>query len=730
MSSLTNEEKEAIKSNFKDINFVDKITGNNALHLLAMFKEVDEKTLNIYLHILKDKINVKNNDKKNPTVIAVQYSNIRFLNQVEVLIKEGLTVINMDEKIKENKTLFSYACSTSNYDVIIKVLEMGASFNKDDLGYIKNKDVFSDMTMIFLNGKYNDIRYKDINDSFLEFKIYNLDDFEIKGEIGSGSFGTAINVRNKLTGIECVLKKFKIENNDPNEEKIFLTDDSIKDIIFLRTLNRHNEAAAKIYGIIFSGVDYYIVMEKLDRTFIENLKLFKENSNNRDKYISFIKKILKECLICIDRNSDAGFIHCDLKGNNMMIDGKGKAKFIDYGFSSFLGISPASKLINHTIHTGSYVTRDGSRENVSREYIIDSYKVKIEKGYIGFNYDVASLGLMFIQCLFGYYRFISHNGKIYIGEKDVDVFYKNESITEGLIKNYGKEISDILTEMIEVNPNIRKSTKEFLNYPIFGATNKLIIPNLEITYIDNDESSEYIEMEDYIILNIINNFVLYNTVTQKNYKRCGFNNYDGIIETYKNDKFYLPKDNPNILLAKNFIIKNNIVDSLDCIFNAISVFNELNYKDIIPKDETEYFYTYFIQNIIRFYRLIYDDASHTPIKLFQNFYKKNKPTEFEKFTDENNKNMLTQEFLITLDNFYNLKPIMSFYGYIKFILQTVCTDPKSIVRDCHGMIYNLFKIIGGNSDLDVGIYNLFDIIKYCHHVIPDHIEIDMKPSFL
>lgn len=722
-TDFTNDEKRVIGLNFIDLNFVDKVTGNNILHLLAMLPNIHENVLDRVLDGAKEKINDINNELKTPLVPAIKCCNIVFLNKVEKLMKSKKVFIDMDKIIKGRLTYFSYACFTSNYDIIIKVLEMGSSFNKDDLGYITNKDVMDNIVMIFLDGKYTDIRYKDIDDSIVEFKIYDLNDFIIQSTSGEGTYGVARIVMNKQTGRECILKEFKTRESKNGEEKLFINRDSIKDITFLRSLNRHNEAAAKIYGIIFSQTGYYIVLEKLDRTWHDHFRILSKYSNNKVKYISLIKKLLKESLICIDRNSDAGIIHCDLKSDNMMIDGKGKAKFIDYGFSSFLGISGNISLISHTIHEGSYVTRDGSREGYTKEYILDGQSVQIPKGYIGFNYDIASLGLMFIQGIFGHNRYISHNGILYVNKEKLGDNFTRENIQyTSLVNNYGQEIVNILMEMIEVNPNIRKTAKELLSNHIFDVTDRLVIPNIELTNLRNVNKSNK---------ELLNNFRRYNTITSDNYKRCGFNNYDGIIETYQNDKFYLSKDTDIMILAKKFIIDNMSHFSLETIFNGIAVFNELNYKGVIPKNETSYFYMLFLYNILRFYTVIYDDELVSNTKeLLKSSYLSKYPEDYEVYTDETDKLMLTQEFLITLDTFYILRPIMSFYGYIKFILQAICTNEELIREDCNNMISNLYRILVGESDLNNEIYTLYDIMKYCHYMSPNHIEIDMKPSFL
>ena len=138
-------------------------------------------------------------------------------------------------------------------------------------------------------------------------------------------------------------------------------------------------------------------------------------------------------------------------------------------------------------------------------------------------------------------------------------------------------------------------------------------------------------------------------------------------------------------------------------------------------------------NMIKFYQIIYDSKEanmRTIIRDFTNYMTNERQNVNRTIYDLDNYDFLSQKFLRDLDIFYTLKPIMVFYGYFKFIFQVICLDENMINTNCVNILENLDKIILGDLNPGVRYINLFDLIKYCHHIIPDKIPINMPPSFI
>ena len=229
-----------------------------------------------------------------------------------------------------------------------------------------------------------------------------------------------------------------------------------------------------------------MILEYLERTLSDQYLLISHIIfNNIEKFKQY-KRLIYEMLICVDGNSREGIIHCDSKGDNLMIYSKGRVRNIDYGYSYYLGISPLKDNINHRIHGGNYLMQDGRPERIEKDGTITQRKIifknnigieifSIDSGYLSYNLDVASIGLFFIQMIVGYtYRYLFHNGKIYrFSNKDEDIrcisyiIYEDTTIIQKLKDKYGDELTNLIFTMIEINWLIRPTAKELIFGHIF-----------------------------------------------------------------------------------------------------------------------------------------------------------------------------------------------------------------------------------------------------------------------
>lgn len=730
LNTIDNYDKFEIHNNFPNIKYVGLTSKNTVLHLIAMLTGEFKRFLPLLNRILKNKlvnINAVNSQNETCLHLGLKYCNYEFTKYI-------LENSNPNLYIKEstNKTIFEYACVRGNLDVIILLLEKETPYTSKDIAFISDDNIRNRVYEILFNDK--SIPYEEPNienlpeDSF--FKIYGEQDFiyDQTQPLGAGSFGLTFLVVDKYTGKKCVIKKF-IGNKGP-----IYSDQEIKDIVFLRSLKKRRHTV-QIYGVfIDSKSDVYMVMEYLHMTLHERLKIIKEIKNKEDRIKQF-KNILYEIILCVDGNSNAGIIHCDTKSNNMMINSSGIVKYIDYGWSYYLGISPIISNINHSIHTASYLIKDGARENTIFYFYENDINIfSIESGYLGLNLDVASISMIFIKDFFsGMGLLCSHKGKFYknvkrVNKQDIpsitdpninDIFTLEEdtTFTEKLIELYGLEITNFLILMLEIDNNIRPMAKELLNDKFFGRNSIKYPKDLVLTNLNNTGLRPM--------------FDLYNTVTQKNYLRHGFVYFDNIINHYSEDtaifiktnninydatmqflKRYINIISPDALCSTIFYI-NDCIDranrGLDSPFNI----NDLDSDMIIPLV------------IIVSYSVIYEDPPDMNIKYIMRELAKN--PKFDRKTTEKKIIEITDK-LRRDPGFYKIKPIMLYIGYIKFILQVVCIDEnkiKTIILDLiKKVIERVFDHPKTSSNREsIEELNIFNTVKYHYNQIPDKIDL-------
>lgn len=725
---LDNDDRTQFNSGFPNINYIGSKSKNTVLHIMSLFKNRYNEYLPRIDRILKDHprmINAVNSRKRTFLHEAFKYINYE-------LIKHILNNYEIDLYIKDDKnlTLFSWACSRGILEIIIKLLEKGSPYFESDIKLISDDTIRQQVGDILFGNK--SIEYDISLDEDLPeddtFKIYKDDDFifDQKQTAGKGTYGVAIVVVDKNTGKKCVLKKF----GSLEDGKYFYDDQVVRDITYLRCLKKRKHTV-QIYGVFIDNTNrLYIVMEFLEREISDQFKLIR-NVKDINKRREYYKYLLYELLIGVDSNSKTGINHCDTKANNLMINKFGIAKYIDYGFSYYNGISPYIGNVNKRIHNGIYLSQDGRPEKTTIEYynVKDTHKIlfTIKQGFIGYNIDIPSIGMMFVHLITGYTtnRCIYHNGELYFNVKPLSPDESKFSVEvlnsekQSLINEYGNELFNFIMKLLEVDPNIRPTAKELLSDPFFGRDPIDYPRNLELTNIDFNYSGEHPDKE--FIKKILSN---YNTITANNYVRTGFVYFDDILKNWSNDTLRIVKrDNVYHKNLKELLeICNYRYICEDAFFNAIIYINESLINGVFTLDELRRNDNIYMISILAYFIKMYSDEKFDFTQISNYKYSVSKDTLKILVGDASNR-------MIKDTNFFKMKPIMLYVGYIKFIMQAICKDKVKIENIMIQLVTNLYSLLTDrNSPIPEGEYNIFEFVKYAYQIIPNKIEINMPSS--
>lgn len=703
---------------FNNLNYIGNSSKNTVLHLMAMaqfkFDLYKPRILEILTNKLID-VNYINSRKRTCIIEAIKFKNWEF---VKLVIENS----DIDLSVVDDKELnaFQFSCYYDNPEIASLILDHINNIEYSDITVTSNISDLNERNKLIVKiykKFYSSKSLYSTDDP--EFKIYSENDFTISSDKvkGVGSYGVVNIAIEKSTGKEVVVKRF---NNNINDKHF--SDDIIKDVCFLKTLNRYG-TSTKIYGIMYDSNGYiYMVMESLDKNLSEKIKL--TSMLPKDIRETAFFDLLKEILICIDVNSKVGIIHCDTKDNNMMTDKNKNTRYIDYGFSYFLGISPYFYIANRPIHSGSYLSNDGYYHPVNKPveyYDEDNLSIKffsIEKGFTGLNIDIPSAAFMILTQTIGKHDNLYgvHEDTIYTNIKNVGVPYFcsanprfSDKIKGQMIEMFGQSLTLTLMDMMKINPTERPTAREILNSKFFN--NKLVIPEAI------DLSSISLVNNNSISTNTIYNMTSrYNTISTQQYLRGGFVYYDDIYDHWKDVKVKLIRGKSEVrnLFTKVFSLANKRNISLDAFFSSVYYMcDRYSETNSLPPNSYER-----MCYIMMSYSKLYEDSGFDEDALINVMMASN-------MTKDEAIALCTEMFNnIKYDpTFFQMRPTMLFVGYIKFILMATCKE--SYINDIIGrFIVDLYKFITGSVGENITM-KISDIVKKVYNELPGSIPINI-----
>ena len=273
-----------------------------------------------------------------------------------------------------------------------------------------------------------------------ELKNIDLNDIVLKEVIGRGAFGeihSAI-IENK----EYAVKIMNIEAND--DEIVNLIINELKTVV---TLDHENIIKTHTY-ILNNYEKVYIIMELCKYGSLKNF-ITKHPITN----LSILATITKQLLLGLKYMHENGYVHRDIKADNILVNDKGIIKLCDFGISNKIYDDVTHKKIYRHTFTG---TLNWLSPEIANN---EKYDEKT---------DIWSLGVTLLQL---------YNGKpplcnlfgikllLKIAEGNLNINYDK----------YPEELSSFLKHCLCVDTKERYSCKDLLNHKFIKLADENIL---------------------------------------------------------------------------------------------------------------------------------------------------------------------------------------------------------------------------------------------------------------
>lgn len=186
--------------------------------------------------------------------------------------------------------------------------------------------------------------------------------YRIEREIGQGGMGIVyLAAYTETFGAETFKKKVALKTISPQQKldakniKIFL-----QEIKTLAELEHPNIARFLDIGTSEKGKPFF-VMEYVDG--LSLIEYCNKNKLSINERLAFFRKILD----AIDYSHHKGFIHCDIKPNNILVSADGTPKVIDFGIASKYGSFISDKKTQTTFLQRAFTLNYASPEQLRGE---------------------------------------------------------------------------------------------------------------------------------------------------------------------------------------------------------------------------------------------------------------------------------------------------------------------------------------------------------------------------
>lgn len=271
--------------------------------------------------------------------------------------------------------------------------------------------------------------------------------------IGQGTYGVVYKAQHTQSKEIVAVKRIKFESQEEG-----IPSSAIREIALLKELKHPN--IVELYDVVHSQHRLTLIFEYCDwdlRKYMQS----REDPLTEDEVISFTYQLLKALEYIHSQN----IIHRDIKPQNILINRKGELKLADFGLarSTFIPV-----------------------DSLSTEVITRWYRppeiLQGNKNY-GFPVDVWSAGCVVVEMITGQPLFMCDTNEELMekvtsvfGSKVVEEAFpeipKHEAPIEPIgldkfIPKTSKPLKDLVTALLEVDPNKRVSAQDALMFPVF-----------------------------------------------------------------------------------------------------------------------------------------------------------------------------------------------------------------------------------------------------------------------
>ncbi len=300
--------------------------------------------------------------------------------------------------------------------------------------FIKNWDILNSYGRI----KTSDSIYFDSDLLVSENKGNLLAKYEIIRPLGQGSFGLVFLVRHKISGQVRAMKILRriTEKGEETDKQL------INEINILKKID--HPSIIKIFSFYIGKTDFILITEYCSGGELYD-KMGKDHSFSEIQIAFIMYQILSAVNYCHKLN----IVHRDLKPENILIKKIEdnifyRVSIIDFGTSQILSKIPQND---------GYVY--GTPYYMAPEVLQKKNNIKC---------DIWSCGVILYLFLANKYPFMGKD----IGEMAYNVI--NHPHDTSLLKGFSPSCLDLLSKMLEKDPEKRISAEEAINHPFFQET--------------------------------------------------------------------------------------------------------------------------------------------------------------------------------------------------------------------------------------------------------------------
>jgi len=338
-----------------------------------------------------------------------------------------------------------------------------------------------------------------------------MENFEILTVLGEGSFGTVSKAKNIKTNEIVAIKKMK--------KKYFSWEEclNLREVNSLKKLTQ-NENIIKLKEIILDKDTLYLIFEYMEMNLLELLNSYQDGKKMTEDQI---RSIIKQTLQGVAYMHKYGFFHRDFKPENLLINGD-EVKIADFGLAREIRSLPP---YTDYVATRWYRAPEILLRSTSYNSPVDIWAIGTLMAEM-YNNNPLFPGLsdkdqiIKICSILGSQNLLNwEEAKHLLKKIDLKIPYLTEVPLQNIIINASPDALDLMSLMLQWDPNKRETAQYLLTHPFFlrhenNSKCRLVTPEImKSTIIHDKKVKRYSKVEDVIDFNECNilfcNFLRY-----------------------------------------------------------------------------------------------------------------------------------------------------------------------------------------------------------------------------